>query len=72
MGLSLATEASPDKFSIILLAGNVNKYAITNPKIPLHKPINIVSALNTLVISLARAPNALKIQISLVLSKTDI
>ena len=68
--LNKATLLNLVAFFITMLIGNVKRYAILPPIMPDTNPIIQVSALNTLEISLLRAPKLLKIPISLVLSKT--
>ena len=52
--------------------GGIKAYVIPTPNNPDNNPIINVSALNTRLISFFLAPNAFKIPISFVLSKTEI
>ena len=71
-GFIRATFSKSVNSSKIALAGISKSLAIIIPNNPDVSPIINVSALNTRVTSFLRAPKALNIPISLVLSKTDI
>ena len=66
-----ATFFMPDKFSMMMFIGMFSKMVMIIPNVPDINPIMNVSALNTLETSFFLAPIALKIPISLVLSRTD-